>query len=286
MKLLPAVASIFLLNAGAAAAQECPNSIDLGAWGEEKLDGTDLIFRHAVVLASTPNERDILCGRLEYVGDSYLAWAISPTGQMVGDAVIGLPGSDSVRKYNLPTHSTPTEMSADKQTLMDTSITQDEGGTVMAFSKYLDEGTDGEQVINPNGANIFLWALGTSNNMGYHGGSKGSFKVTFDATKAPTSSETIAPSPQMSGEGSDSGGSEELPEVPVIRTIAPVPVPVGREPASTPAPVDPTPPPPTPGSPPTPAAPTEQAPEPSGAMGRKIAEATVLGVGVAVWMGL
>ena len=48
------------------------------------------------------------------------------------------------------------EMPEDQQTLMDASIVQENGTTVLTFTKYLQE--EGELEILANGENIFLFA--------------------------------------------------------------------------------------------------------------------------------
>lgn len=193
MKLLSFASALLLLNG--AASQICPNSIELGAWGETFLgEGESFIFRHAIILASNPNESSILCGRLETIGETYIAFGISPAGTMEGgEAIIGLPDPDSgggtVKKYTLSGSRSATEMPPEKQTLMYTTVTQEEGRTVMEFAKYLKEDGDEEHEIDPSGVNTFIYALGTANTLGYHS-VKGSFTVEFDATLAPTPFQT------------------------------------------------------------------------------------------------
>jgi len=171
---------------GVAAAQECPNSIELGSWGEEELIGSDLIFRHAVVLASNELESSILCGRLEYVGEGYVAVAVSPSGTMDNaEAVIGLPDANTVKKYSMTSSREVTEMPPEQQTPMSNEITQEDGRTVMSFAKYLNEPGGAEHAIDPNGKNTFLWAVGNDNSLGYHK-TRGTFDLTFDSTLSPT----------------------------------------------------------------------------------------------------
>ena len=71
--------------------------------------------------------------------------------QIGSEAVIGLPDDGTVLKYELTGKSTSlvVPMSDDKQTLIDTSITQEGGMTVMSFTKILDE-DQYEIVVGPN----------------------------------------------------------------------------------------------------------------------------------------
>lgn len=175
MKILSALSALLLLRG--AAAQQCPNSIDLGDWTEVELNDGDLTLFYAVVLG----ERGIFCARLESEAEHWVGFAISPCGKMeCGNAILGLPDDNTVLKYwqnDSKKGGGVTEMEAERQTLMSTSITQDGGRTVMEFTKYLFE--DGENEINPNGLNTFLWAVGSSNDLVWHQ-KKGSFEVMLD----------------------------------------------------------------------------------------------------------
>ena len=72
-------------------------------------------------------------------------------------------------------------MPAEKQTLMDTSITQEDGQTIMEFTKLLVEDGEHEIVI---GENTFLYALGGDNSLGYHSGGRGDFTVELEAMES------------------------------------------------------------------------------------------------------
>lgn len=123
-----------------------------------------------------------------YDGDDAAAWlgiAFSETGGMVGsEAVIGIPGANTVQKYNLGGKNVASiePMSSDHQTLIDASIEVDEyGQTIMKFTKLLVE--DGEiEIVSSGGRekNIFLFAHGSDggDGLGYHGGDR----MTFDLT--------------------------------------------------------------------------------------------------------
>ena len=71
-----------------------------------------------------------------------------------GEAVIGLPGSSSVKKYDMTAQSTAgvTEMSS--QTLSGTSIATVDGVTTMKYTKIMDE--SGEQTLNDDSSTILV----------------------------------------------------------------------------------------------------------------------------------
>jgi len=181
MKLLSAAATfLFLLNG--VASQTCPSADEMT---EMQLDDT-LTLKYAVVLASSGDERNILCARLEGASEAWLGFGISPSGTMEGgEGIIGLPDDGTVKKYYLGSSVRVDEMPDEFQTLMSSSITQADGVTTMEFAKYLDE--DGEIEIVPNGNNTFLYAVGTGNELGYHA-ARGPFNVDFELVDAPTSS--------------------------------------------------------------------------------------------------
>jgi hypothetical protein len=89
------------------------------------------------------------------------------TGKMhPAEAIMGLPEEGSVLKYDLSAESESgvVPMSDDKQTLMDTNITQADGMTVMTFAKVLDE----DQYPLVAGDNTCIYAESTSNAFGFH----------------------------------------------------------------------------------------------------------------------
>ena len=71
-----------------------------------------------------------------------------------GEAVIGLPDSSSVKKYDMTAQSTAgvTEMSS--QTLSGTSIATVDGVTTMKYTKIMDE--SGEQTLNDDSSTILV----------------------------------------------------------------------------------------------------------------------------------
>jgi hypothetical protein len=152
---------------------------------------------HYAVVLGTSNEKGILCARFESQTTGWIGWGINPSGEMRGaEAVIGLPAENKVSKYILYSQNANgvVEMDAANQTLMDTSITQDaEGRTTMTFTKYLDEDRYG--IFPNNFRNSFIYAQGSSDDLGYHGSTRGNFRLDLGTTMAPTMSMAPSPSP-------------------------------------------------------------------------------------------
>lgn len=115
----------------------------------------------------------------EGVVDKWVGVGFSVDGQMQNaEAVLGLPGK-MPRKYDLNGKSIDAvvEMPANKLTLIDASFEVDaEERTVLRFTKIMKE--EGEIEIKQGGEIYLLYALGTSQELGYHAERK-SLKVTL-----------------------------------------------------------------------------------------------------------
>jgi len=97
-------------------------------------------------------------------------------GSMVGsEAVVGLPRSGEVKKYSLTSiaQSGVVPMPEQQQTLIEPSIVQEEGTTVMQFTKILEEADEIQIMI---GQNTFIGAFGFDNSFFMHE-ARGSFSV-------------------------------------------------------------------------------------------------------------
>lgn len=250
---------------------DCPGQLtDFTSLG----DGT-VTFYYEVVHSLTEGQ-SILCGRLESDDESWIAFGVSPNGMMAGgEAVLGLPDDGTVQKFALA-NARVQLMDAEYQTLMQNNITQVDGKTVMEFAKYLKE--DGENEILADGENTFLWAVGTSNVLGYHA-ERDSFTLDFDTTRKPSTSTTSYPTFGSEEEGVSSG---------LIRTVSPTGGAPRRDPppSATPAPAAPT-----PENTPAPVAPAVPDPippaTPSGATTRRKIGTMVAGAGAAAfWIGM
>jgi hypothetical protein len=115
---------------------------------------------------------------IEYNDIGWLGFAFSESASMVPNtAVIALPDAKSVQKFSLESRSlagvNPLDISI--QTLTDTSITQEDGRTIMTFTKKLVEAN--EVTVN-KGENRFNWAIGSRNDLSIHQ-FKGSATLVF-----------------------------------------------------------------------------------------------------------
>ena len=131
------------------------------------------------------------------------------------DAVIGVPGGvpgGSVLKYDLESYMVDgvVPMEASMQTLLETSVEENEFFTVVTFAKKLKE--DGENGINGNGPNTFLWAMGPEGLRGqlaYHT-LKGKFQLDLTpcdvATTSPEAESPNMPVLDMTGATLDDDG--------------------------------------------------------------------------------
>jgi len=160
-----------------------------------QLNKDQLTFYHSVALAPEGDSRiGLLCGKLERndgsTGSGYIGFGISPKGKMSDSVgIIGLPDSGSVEKYWLMDGYVE-RMSDDKQTLLYTTISQDQDGTpYMEFAKLLYE--EEELPILANGDNTFLFALGESSELAYHSAGEGAFTLDLEtpASNATTTSD-------------------------------------------------------------------------------------------------
>lgn len=142
-----------------------------------KYQSTHLFDGMPLTLHYTVTSDGILSTQVAYEGLGYVGWGISPDGRMTGSvAVIGQPGADantsSVEKYQLSGYSTSTVTALDttQQTLLSSSIVQNETHTVLEFSKLLKEANAQELEIVADGVttNYFLVAAGAQNALGFH----------------------------------------------------------------------------------------------------------------------
>jgi len=160
----------------------CPESLD----GIARPNAGTVLY-YALVPSNPPGANNgLLCARLETKGEGWVSFGISEDGWMVGsDAIIGMPGDNTVLKYDLAGQNVAqvVAMDDDKQTLMDTSIVQSGGITIMEFTKMLVE--DGEIAILEEGVNDFLYAKG-GDNLGYHS-TRTAFTKDFSEDVVPPS---------------------------------------------------------------------------------------------------
>lgn len=165
----------------------CPSSFS------STIDIDSIATLFYAIVPSNPAESNngIFCAKLIADSIGWIGIGISPDGEMGGSvAIVGLPDDNSILKYDLG-NGFVDPMSEEKQTLRDTSITQQDGQTIMTFTKLLVE-SDELPILTDGGVNIFIHARGMSNSLGYHG-SRMSFEMEFVVDGA-TSSPTLSPS--------------------------------------------------------------------------------------------
>lgn len=127
---------------------------------------------------------EILNVQLTHLGNAWLALGIpeNEEGRMVGaNAVIGNPAltyanGDKPLKYHLSSkqQSGVYPMIASKQTLIDAVILQEDGETILRFTKMLYE--DDEHPIDTTSMTTFIYAMGQGNMLSFHSYAN-SFKV-------------------------------------------------------------------------------------------------------------
>ena len=134
---------------------------------------------------------------LEYAGEGWLGFAFSESPLMVPNtAVIGLPDTSVVEKYDLITRSLAGVTSAaDSSSLTQQTITQADGITILKFTKPIME--DGEVAVAAGDVR-FNWAYGSSNTLGLHA-SRGSMVANFPECleAGETAAPTAAPTPAV-----------------------------------------------------------------------------------------
>ena len=167
------------------------------------IDPSAILYYH--LEPSDPGDNNgILCGRLEVTNNDggWIGLGWSSNGNMIGgEAIVGLTNARSVLKYSLTSKmaSGVTPMSAERQTLTDTSIRLVGDKTIMTFTKMLLE--DGEIEIYETGPNAFLHARGSNGQtLGYHDNGRFVFVKDFlddiktdPPTRRPTPIPTLRP---------------------------------------------------------------------------------------------
>jgi hypothetical protein len=170
-------------------APAAPTKLDCSFLGYVNVteDGS-LILRQII----NPVEQTVYV-ELEYFGAAWLGFAFSETAAMVPNiAVLGLPDTQSVQKYNLTGKQADLVVPLDAayQTLTDASIKQTDSSTLLKFTKKLVE--DNEITVK-SGENRFNWAIGGSNDFPAIHLRKGSMTLAFDECRAGVN-QTVAPS--------------------------------------------------------------------------------------------
>jgi hypothetical protein len=134
---------------------------------------------------------------LTYEGIAWISLAVSPTGKM--DASLAIAGSPMIgtvpKKYDMMgvnVKLAPEE----RQTLIDAIFEQNDTHTYLKFTKFMEE--EGEHPIDTMDENIFLWAVGRSNDIESIHAKKGTFKwkvcdPSFDSCGGAVVSQSAVP---------------------------------------------------------------------------------------------
>ena len=133
------------------------------------------------------------------MGEAWIGFSFSDSLVMVPNvAVIGLPDEGTILKYDMISKTLEgiTPLPDEQQTLMDTSIAQEGGITVLTFTRSLDE--VGEVPVLANEQNTYIWAVGFSNTFNIHdSSSRGGYAIKecleIGETFAPTVPPTFPP---------------------------------------------------------------------------------------------
>eukprot|EP00544_Gedaniella_sp_CCMP2646_P015368 CAMPEP_0202501344 /NCGR_PEP_ID=MMETSP1361-20130828/35877_1 /ASSEMBLY_ACC=CAM_ASM_000849 /TAXON_ID=210615 /ORGANISM="Staurosira complex sp., Strain CCMP2646" /LENGTH=436 /DNA_ID=CAMNT_0049134059 /DNA_START=91 /DNA_END=1401 /DNA_ORIENTATION=- len=149
--------------------------------------------------ATTP----VLDGVLEYDGEGWLGFGVSPTGEMIGStALIGLPGTgEEPRVHTLMEKDVEGVVQGEPLVQPEKAvITQAGGKTIMRFVKVLqDDASEGG--FTENGLNTFIFAVGESNELAYHK-HRGSFRINLSSCEEGTTTSSTGSSTQMTKQGS------------------------------------------------------------------------------------
>jgi len=182
MKFISAVLCVSMFRS--AAAESCPDELP----GKVELD-FGLAFHYGIL------ETDqALCGKLVSDTEVWVGFAAQPEGirQMIGaKSVIALPQANTVQHYMLNAKNAAGIVPTDRQTLTDTTVTQEDGTTVATFKQPL---SDNGLTLTSN--NVYLLAKGFSNDLGYHV-SRGFVSLDFETnviTSPTTANPTTYPS--------------------------------------------------------------------------------------------
>jgi hypothetical protein len=170
---------IFVLDADAPSIQE----VDCSEFGTAPVELNRDLTLNAIIdpIANT------LTVELTSDSEGWISMAFTNgLANMIGsEAVIGLPGQPNSLtnpgKYNLNAQQVAgIQLRPDaEQTLINATVTQIDGQTILRFTKLLNE--EGEHAIFPFKENTFLYAYGSGNNLAQHpSGQRGGFTLNIN----------------------------------------------------------------------------------------------------------
>lgn len=108
--------------------------------------------------------------RMNTTAKGYIGFGLSSSNMMEGtEAVIGRGPDNDVSKYQLFSYGAM-RLESGKQTLMNTTFVQNEGGSFLEFTKLLEDGgvVADKHIIDGNGTNSFIWAVGRDDQLQFH----------------------------------------------------------------------------------------------------------------------
>jgi DOMON domain len=144
---------------------------------------------------------------LAYEGEGWIGFGVSPDGEMIfSQTVIGLPGAgEDPVIYNLAAKdiSGVVPAKSDQQILTSSSITQENGITTLTFTVPLE--SDAPFSVSASGDTGYVYAYGSSNELGYHA-ARGALSASIaPAAPAPGGTPT-----SDGGSAGDSSGVRSL----------------------------------------------------------------------------
>lgn len=202
-------AALFFALFGAAAAESCPDDLP----GKVELEGSGLAFHYGILEAD-----QALCGKLVSNDEAWVGFGAQPAGvmQMIGThAIIALPLADTVLQYLLTEKTTQGIVPFESQTILESSLTQEDGTTVATFKQLLsDEGV----VLTSD--NVYLLAKGSSNDFGYHA-NRGFVTLDFETNVISSSTGSTEAPMTTAGTEASSTTTTVATEAPPTPTLAP-----------------------------------------------------------------
>jgi len=109
--------------------------------------------------------------QMTYNGIGWLAFGTSPSGSMPGSQVVIAKPADALGdtnpgKYSIASYRESGISLMSRQTLVNATFEQTSNQTILRYTKLLSE--SGEQPIQANAPNTFVWAVGASNTFSIH----------------------------------------------------------------------------------------------------------------------
>ncbi|GKY93603.1 hypothetical protein MPSEU_000327700 [Mayamaea pseudoterrestris] len=180
----------------AASSSSSSTSCALSSDAQTLMDG--LTFKHVV----NPDNAAITI-ELTYEGEAWLGFGVNPDGEMIGgDAVIGLPDTNSVMQYDMTGEGLDLVTPWSTQTLSETSIIQTDGVTILTYTMPLVN--DNQNVIQASGPNTFIFAVGFDNTLNTHAIAR-SFTMEEALLTCDTASQSTPTTDNNSITGSSNG---------------------------------------------------------------------------------